>query len=611
MKLAKLAWIVIIIGGILLTTLSALAYETNQFNNAETTEFLSLSNDSSITRYVELPSSVNVTYASINNFVYTNDSLFLENFTTSKGEIFYDMANNGTNLFLAMFGYNIVDVASLDGTIISNISVKDYTYGVAYSDPYLFVNTYNAGTTKYNITAYNLSGDEEFTFEIQDLDFPGKITADNESVYVSDVDEVYVYNYEGILQGSYSLSHIIFGIAYSDNKVFGFDGDDLYEYNSTFGTINTFDYSTAICSSPGGARGITIINSSYIYQGVSQVMGACFNGQINKLEYVYEKANVSFNVSNQSINFDNEVITDSFASTINTFLDNGSCADGAGGTSCLVPFIWYPGEDSFLLYSNLNVSYDDITTPTLNNYSLPSSVRNPEVVTFTVNASDEFAGLQASSCTLELYKSDIAVPRFNITTDTKSGDLYTRTLTTADLGTGTLQWDKVWCTDLGGNTASNTSLGFNLTILAPLVEGGGGGGGGSSVTVVIGNSNLTIRPFIDTFFLFFSSNNEEKEWVYVLDVFRSDVSSCQADGGFSCDVNTDGTITFTRTFKNPNYVVKTVNATGSIMVGVDRVNFPVQVRAINLGYPVLGVLPLLYLAFLLVAIGGVFAWKSH
>lgn len=126
---------------------------------------------------------------------------------------------------------------------------------------------------------------------------------------------------------------------------------------------------------------------------------------------------------------------------------------------------------------------NDNTAPDINSLSVSTtSATTSESITFTVNVTDTTSSFLSDSCVFGLYKSDLAAPKFNITSTDINGDLITRALLLSTYGIGTLEWIELWCQDGSGNQAENLSIGINISISTPPSDIGAPGGGGGSST---------------------------------------------------------------------------------------------------------------------------------
>lgn len=238
-----------------------------------------------------------------------------------------------------------------------------------------------------------------------------------------------------------------------------------------------------------------------------------------------------------------------------------------------------------------------------------TSVTTNDAVTFSANVTSAANNILSDACTFELYKSDLGSPSFNITTNSKSGDIVSKSLTMASIGAGTLEWRKAWCYDNFYNRVSNTSIGINITITQGASNGGnnsgggnsGGNSGGNDVTIIIGGSNIT-RPIVDGWFLtsLFKPDSTDT-YVNVKDLGKITITSCNVPD-FSCIVNNDGTITLSRTFIGNDFLYKSYNSTGLLVSGGNSIRFPVRLNVINYSWPLLGmpfwiILGVLFLIF--------------
>ena len=139
-------------------------------------------------------------------------------------------------------------------------------------------------------------------------------------------------------------------------------------------------------------------------------------------------------------------------------------------------------EHGYSVYTNSSIYNftSDTTAPTLTNISVSSiSAYTTTTITFSVTAED-LTSISPSDCKFELYKADSTPTSWNITANSKVGNIFSKPQTMATYGTGTLEFRKVYCTDSFGNTATNSSVDTNLSITtytAPTPPSGGGGGG--------------------------------------------------------------------------------------------------------------------------------------
>jgi len=126
---------------------------------------------------------------------------------------------------------------------------------------------------------------------------------------------------------------------------------------------------------------------------------------------------------------------------------------------------------------NDTINIGDILPPNINFViSSRTTALTTDTVTFSANVTDSQSLIYLDSCNFELYKSDLAVPTFNITTNVKSSDIVSRTLTLASIGAGILLFNKAYCQDSNGNVQLNNSIGLSLSISNPPTGTGGGGG---------------------------------------------------------------------------------------------------------------------------------------
>ena len=183
--------------------------------------------------------------------------------------------------------------------------------------------------------------------------------------------------------------------------------------------------------------------------------------------------------------------TDSAA--VNSSCNNPQVTTVFSDTFSLDTFGWAPMQPS--IYNVTSFSYGlnvfiDYWVLEINSLNVSNSVTLGDPIYFVLNVSSNSSVLNSSGCVLELFKGDLAVPLFNVSTNNKTGDLLSLSLDTSSLGSGVLEWRKVWCANTNGFSESNLSVNLNVTIDAlpvPVVAGGGGGGGEATVVITCYN----------------------------------------------------------------------------------------------------------------------------
>ena len=152
---------------------------------------------------------------------------------------------------------------------------------------------------------------------------------------------------------------------------------------------------------------------------------------------------------------------------------------------------------------NDSVVIADSTPPTINSISVNSlSLTTAQSLIITANVTDELSAVLSSACKFEMFKSDLTPDLFNLTSNTISGDLISKTQALVTYGTGTLEFRKAYCSDASANQAVNTSVGINITISAPTVPLGGSGGGDNTAF----NCKLNLQiPIAGTLFDMFGT----------------------------------------------------------------------------------------------------------
>jgi hypothetical protein len=154
---------------------------------------------------------------------------------------------------------------------------------------------------------------------------------------------------------------------------------------------------------------------------------------------------------------------------------------------------------------NLSVAMNDTLPPFINRlYPSTTSPYTTSVVTFYVNVTDIASEINSNACKFTLRKSDYnggtgVGNSWNETTNTKSGDILSFSLSMTALGTGVLEWQKAYCSDVVPNTAINSSVGINITIstqpVTPPSQPGGGGTSFSTIGVIEGTStDVRVAP---------------------------------------------------------------------------------------------------------------------
>lgn len=136
-------------------------------------------------------------------------------------------------------------------------------------------------------------------------------------------------------------------------------------------------------------------------------------------------------------------------------------------------------EHNYLSLENSSV-YNftiDGTPPNITNATTSgTSAYTTDSITFSVETADTLSSID--NCYFELYKTDQSPDTWNLTSNTISGTTYSKPQSMSSYGTGTLEFRKVYCLDVLGNIAINSSVGINITIsTAPSGSPSGGGGG--------------------------------------------------------------------------------------------------------------------------------------
>ncbi|MEA2037518.1 MAG: LamG-like jellyroll fold domain-containing protein [Nanoarchaeota archaeon] len=135
---------------------------------------------------------------------------------------------------------------------------------------------------------------------------------------------------------------------------------------------------------------------------------------------------------------------------------------------------------------NDSVVIADTTAPLIQAITVSNSApTTDETITFIANVTDTQSGINANACKYEIFSSTLSPDRFNLTSNSKTGDLLQKEQSMAAYGAVTLEWQKIYCEDASGNLATNFSVGINVTISNPSTPStpAAPGGGGTSTIV--------------------------------------------------------------------------------------------------------------------------------
>ncbi len=144
---------------------------------------------------------------------------------------------------------------------------------------------------------------------------------------------------------------------------------------------------------------------------------------------------------------------------------------------------------------NDTVTIGDVTPPNATNFTTSStSVYISDTITFYATVIDSISTVSANACIFQFYKSDLGIPRFNVTnTDTKVNDTVSRTLSMSSYGTGVLVWEYAYCSDDSGNT-NTSAVDINIIISADPTPSAPSSGGSGTPTVQKKDCNFEVKP---------------------------------------------------------------------------------------------------------------------